>query len=148
MDFTEIFRARTAVFSPDGRYILTAVDNRIIVRLAETFQISQAWQIQPHATDSPAAGTASTRSPTSESAQCAWSCDSRYILVAKCGLVQVFDSVDKGWEASIHTGAEGLAKAVWAPDGRCILCFSEWGVGHIPSLSLRSISRIAPHSFE
>lgn len=143
MDFTEIFRARTAVFSPDGRYILTAVDNRIIVRLAETFQISQAWQIQPHATDS-----AGTRSPTSESAQCAWSCDSRYILVAKCGLVQVFDLADKGWEASIQTGAEGLAKAVWAPDGRCILCFSEWGVGHFLSLSMRSISRIAPHSFE
>lgn len=103
------------------------------MRLAETFQISQAWQIQPHAHATDSAGT---RSPTSESAQCAWSCDSRYILVAKCGLVQVFDLADKGWEASIQTGAEGLAKAVWAPDGRCILCFSEWGVGHFLSLSL------------
>ena len=134
MDFTEIFRARTAVFSPDSRYVLTAMDNRIVVRLAETFQISQAWQIQPHPADGVTAGTANARSSTSESVQCAWSCDSRYILAAKSSLVHIFDLIDKDWKASIQTGAEGLVKALWAPDGRCILCFSEWGVGDCLSL--------------
>jgi WD40 repeat protein len=129
MDFTEIFKARAAVFSPDSRYVLTSVDDRIIVRLANTFQVSQAWQIHPQPADGVIVDTAISRSSTSENAQCAWSCDSRYILAALGGLVQVFDLVDKDWMASIQTGAEGLAKALWAPDGRCILCFSEWGVG-------------------
>ena len=127
MDFTEIFRARIAVFSPDGRYVLTAADNRIIVRLADTFQISQAWQThaQPAAESVVLVGSRS-----SDIAQCAWSCDSRYILATTGGggQVQIFDMVDKDWNATIQIGVEGLAKVLWAPDGRSILCFSEWGV--------------------
>ncbi|KAG8733960.1 hypothetical protein FRC12_018690 [Ceratobasidium sp. 428] len=36
--------------------------------------------------------------------------------------------VDEEWNARIEAGAEGLARAEWAPDGRSIVCFSEWGL--------------------
>ena len=35
---------------------------------------------------------------------------------------------DEEWSARIEAGPEGLAKVEWAPDGRNVLCFSEWGV--------------------
>lgn len=56
---------------------------------------------------------------------------SEYILAAcaKNGVVHVFKLRDEEWNARIDCGAEGLVKAIWAPDGRTILCFSEWGVG-------------------
>jgi hypothetical protein len=40
----------------------------------------------------------------------------------------VFKMRDEEWRGRIEAGAEGLVKAEWAPDGRTILCFSEWGV--------------------
>ncbi|CAE6521334.1 unnamed protein product [Rhizoctonia solani] len=36
--------------------------------------------------------------------------------------------VDPQWNARVEAGAEGLARAEWAPDGRSIICFSEWGL--------------------
>ena len=59
-----------------------------------------------------------------------WSCDSEYVLgaCAKTGVVCVFKLRDETWSARIEAGAEGLVKAEWAPDGRTVLCFSEWGV--------------------
>jgi hypothetical protein len=47
--------------------------------------------------------------------------------------VEVFKLRDETWNARIEAGAEGLLKAEWAPDGRHILCFSQWGVSRIPS---------------
>jgi WD40 repeat protein len=42
--------------------------------------------------------------------------------------VHVFKLRDEQWSSRIDVGAEGLVKAAWAPDGRTILCFSEWGI--------------------
>lgn len=142
MDFTEVYRARAAMISPDGQHVLATFDNHIIVRQADTFQITHTWQIGSSASsqaDSSAAGTSRAGASSSNSAtlatpdsiQCEWSCDSRYILANCKGTppqVQVFDIDDKDWSASIQIGIEGLTRAVWAPDGRTILCFSEWAV--------------------
>lgn len=144
MDFTEVYRARAAVFSPDGQYVLATSDNRVVVRQADTFQITHTWQIgsgtavassgsSVAGTSRATASTSNSRAlATSETIQCEWSCDSRYILAADCKAtppqVQVFDIDDKDWSASIQIGIEGLTRAVWAPDGRTILCFSEWAV--------------------
>jgi hypothetical protein len=64
--------------------------------------------------------------------QIGWSSDSEYVLAAcaKSGLVCAFRMRDEDWTARVETGAEGLLRAEWAPDGRHILCFSEWGVSH------------------
>lgn len=151
MDFTEVYRARAAVFSPDGRYVLATSDSRVVVRQADTFQTTHTWQIgsgtAAASSGSSVAGTsragASGRAITTlEPPQCEWSCDSRYILAADCKCtppqVQVFDIDDKDWSASIQIGIEGLTRAIWAPDGRTILCFSEWAVSSAGSCSTRS----------
>lgn len=59
-----------------------------------------------------------------------WSADSEFILVASArhGVVTVYKMRDEDWLARIEAGVEGLAKAEWSPDGRHVLCFSEWGV--------------------
>lgn len=51
---------------------------------------------------------------------------------AKRGVIGVFKMRDEEWEARIETGAEGLVRAEWAPDGRSIMCFSGWGVRKCP----------------
>ena len=76
-----------------------------------------------------------------------WSCDSEYILAAsaKQGIVYLLKLRDEDWHGRIDAGTEGdmrlfdrtlsftesmsgLLSAEWAPDGRTVVCFSEWGV--------------------
>ena len=117
MDFTQVYRQSAYIvsFSPGAHFILNAVQDVLIVRRTDTLQITRTWSIPP---DHPIS-------------HAGWSSDSEYLLAAsaKAGLVQAFKLRDEAWSARIHTGAEGLVKAEWAPDGRHILCFSEWGVG-------------------
>jgi hypothetical protein len=146
MDFTEIYKqtGSLTVFSPGAHFVLTAVQDRLIIRQADTFQITRTWladasptpthlaisKQRSHATGI-TAGT-STATPSTENwiSHIGWSCDSEYILAtsARKGIVNVFKLRDEAWSARIDSGAEGLVKAEWAPDGRTILCFSEWGV--------------------
>lgn len=170
MDFTEIYKAKHASFSPDGKHVLATVDNRVVVRLTATFQITHTWLVEggsatsslgganngtgarsdPYSTAGAGPSSSGPRNSanTNQEIQCAWSTDSRYILAARSsspggnnpasgsGIVHVFDIIDATWNATIQPGIEGLTKAVWAPDGRSILCFSEWGV----SLGLFALS--------
>jgi hypothetical protein len=137
MDFTEIYKQTTSLvaFSSGAHFILNAVQDRLIVRRADTFQITRTWLLD--ASPSPTQTVLSkpkpqTTPPPSESwiTHAGWSCDSEYLLgaCAKKGVVHVFQLRDEQWSARIDSGAEGLVKAEWAPDGRNILCFSEWGV--------------------
>ncbi|KAI8976292.1 WD repeat-containing protein 8 [Trametes punicea] len=142
MDFTEIYNqtASLVYFSPGAHYLLTAVEDRLIVRRSESFQIARTWLV--NTTSSPtssalasatAAGPSSQRTKAEETAwitHAGWSCDSEYVLgaCAKTGVVSVFKLRDEAWSARIEAGSEGLVKAEWAPDGRTILCFSEWGL--------------------
>jgi len=148
MDFTEIYRQSGGLvaFSPGAHFILTAVADRLVVRRADTFHVSRSWQV-PSAPSLPSP-TAAAIAPASsrplrpgpsadEITQTAithidWSPDSEYVFAAcaKFGSVYVFRMRDEGWSAHIETGAEGLIRAEWAPDGRHVLCFSEWGVSH------------------
>jgi len=143
MDFTEIYKQSGSLvaFSPGAHFITTAVQDRLIVRRAESFQITRTWLLD--ASLSPTGvwlSTSKTKASASNSnvatsaespiSHVGWSCDSEYILAAcaKRGVVHVFKLRDEEWSARIDSGAEGLVKAEWAPDGRTILCFSEWGV--------------------
>lgn len=135
MDFTEIYKqtAGLVAFSPGTHFILTAVQDRIVVRRADSFQITRTWRISEASDPAAQAGASS---PSAWITHAGWSCDSEYILAAcaKKGVVEVFKLRDEAWNARIDCGAEGLVKAEWTPDGRSILCFSEWGVGSAPSL--------------
>lgn len=137
MDFTEIYKQTGGLvsFSPGAHFILTAVSDRVIVRRADTFHIARSWLVDalPSAT-----ANASTRRQLPEHADLpataithiGWSCDSEYVLAAcaKAGIVHVFRMRDEDWRTKIEAGAEGLVKAEWAPDGRHVVCFSEWAV--------------------
>lgn len=155
MDFTEIYGQTTGLvaFSPGAHFILTAVQDRVIIRRADSFQIARTWHIdgessssstQPPAKGSnlPSQGVGSDTIIT----HAGWSCDSEYVLAAcaKRGVVSVYKLRDETWHARIDAGAEGLVKAEWAPDGRTILIFSSWGVRQ--DLSLVSTRLISVHS--
>ncbi|PSR83107.1 hypothetical protein PHLCEN_2v5911 [Hermanssonia centrifuga] len=145
MDFTEIYKQTAGLvsFSPGAHFILTAVQDRLVIRRADSFQINRTWQVastpdtqlgkgdtRANAPSKPTANTSSTAPSTSWITHAAWSCDSEFVLAAcaKSGTVNVFKLRDEAWNARVEAGAEGLAKAEWAPDGRSILCFSEWGL--------------------
>jgi hypothetical protein len=91
-----------------------------------------------------------TLGPSSESGNsithAAWSGDSEYILAAsaKQGVVHLLKLREESWNGRIDAGTEGdqisylvvlsdesysgLVSAEWAPDGRTVVCVSEWGV--------------------
>jgi len=143
MDFTEIYKqsGNLVSFSPGAHFILNVVENTLIVRQTDTLQITRTWTIA--APSITASILSKSKSPSSSSGVTAdgwishagWSCDSEYLLAAsaKNGIVEVFKLRDETWNARIEAGAEGLLKAEWAPDGRHILCFSQWGVSRTPS---------------
>jgi len=116
MDFTQAYKQTNFLveFSKGAQWILTAVGDRLIVRRADSFLIERTWLVE----SAPITHTG-------------WSWDSEYVFGAnsKQGTVSVFKITDETWNARIVAGAEGLARVEWAPDGRSIICFSEWGVG-------------------
>ena len=142
MDFSEVYKqtAGLVAFSPGGHFILTAIEDRVVVRRADSFQISRTWQIgESSGLANTQLGRPETQQRSGANANAAnagwithagWSCDSEYIVAAcaRRGVVEVFKLRDEEWNAHIECGAEGLVKAEWAPDGRSVLCFSEWGV--------------------
>lgn len=157
MDFTEIYKqsGHLVAFSPGAHFLLTAIHDRLLVRRADSFQITRSWQLDPApnpttstiAQHSSAAKLTTSRRPLSRTpdstgpvdrdawiSHLAWSADSEYILAAsaKRGLVDIFKIRDDDWRARIHAGAEGLVKAEWAPDARTVVCWSEWAVRSLP----------------
>ena len=115
MDFTQTYKQSNFLveFSKDAQWILTAVDDRLIVRRADSFFIERTWLVEP--------------APIT---RVGWSWDSGYVFGAnsKQGVVNVSKITDETWSARIVAGMEGLARVDWASDGRSIICFSEWGV--------------------
>ncbi|KAF8320268.1 WD repeat-containing protein 8 [Clavulina sp. PMI_390] len=134
MDFTQVYRGRSATLSPDGNLLLASSDGRIVVRNTKTFQIIHTWSLDIDSSAPAPVGAQHRHLPsgqdsnTNNSVQCAWSHDSRYVLAARGNMVLVFDATNEDWNASIQVGMEGLTRALWAPDGRTILCFSEWAL--------------------
>jgi hypothetical protein len=155
MDFTEIYKQSNglAYFSPGGHFILAAVQDRLIVRRADSFTIVRTCLVDasPSATQratAPADGSSKPNavpsaydSPITHSG---WSADSELLLAAcaKRGRVAVFKMRDEEWSANIEAGAEGLVKAEFAPDARSVVCFSEWGVSRVVHLSYAMRRRI------
>ncbi|TDL28690.1 WD repeat-containing protein 8 [Rickenella mellea] len=139
MDFTELYKQSASLvsFSPGAHFILNAVHDRLIVRRADSFQVTRTWLVDssPSQTatalrNGPAIASGTPSSPDSAITHVAWSCDAEYLLsaCARRGIVNVYKMRDEDWNVRIESGAEGLVKAEWSPDGRSIICFSEWGL--------------------
>ncbi|KAI8855097.1 hypothetical protein BC829DRAFT_426733 [Chytridium lagenaria] len=112
MDFTELYRQSAFLchFSPDARYIATAVDHRVVVRDAESLHIRFLFSCTDTVSD------------------LAWAPDSDLILFCsyKKGITQVRSLKDPEWTATMEEGAAGLTAVRWAPDGRHVLTFSDF----------------------
>ncbi|KAJ6509416.1 WD repeat-containing protein 8 [Mycena vitilis] len=133
MDFTEVYKhsgSHSVSFSPGSHLILTAIQDRLVLRRADTFQMMQTWLLDASPTPTQALASVKAKGNLPETITIGWSCDSEYVLAASArrGVVHVYKVQDEKWTARIESGAEGLIKAEWAPDGRTILCFSQWGL--------------------
>ncbi|EIM92727.1 YVTN repeat-like/Quino protein amine dehydrogenase [Stereum hirsutum FP-91666 SS1] len=132
MDFTEIFKQSSGLvsFSPGAHFLLTAATDRVIIRRADTFQISRSWAIDPAPSATASLPSSSGTFQTPTITHLAWSSDSEFVLAAcaKAGVVHVFRMSDDRWYTKVEAGVEGLTRAEWAPDGRHIVCFSDWAL--------------------
>ncbi|KAF9022969.1 YVTN repeat-like/Quino protein amine dehydrogenase [Hymenopellis radicata] len=130
MDFTEIYKQSGSLvsFSPGGHFILTAIEDRLVIRRTDSCQIARTVLID--ASPSPTNSFLQKTTVKTRISHASWSSDSEYFLAACApkGAVHVYKLQDERWYARIDAGAEGLVKAEWSPDGRYILCFSEWGL--------------------
>ncbi|KAB1268169.1 WD repeat-containing protein WRAP73 [Camelus dromedarius] len=129
MNFSELFKLSSLLckFSPDGKYLASCVQYRLVVRDANTLQVVQLYtcldQIQ----------------------HIEWSADSLFILCAlyKRGLVQVWSLEQPEWHCKIDEGSAGLVASCWSPDGRHILNTTEFHLRiTVWSLCTKSVSYI------
>jgi hypothetical protein len=140
MDFTEVYKQTGSLvyFSAGGHFLLSAIQDRLIVRRTDTLQISRTCLVDTPPSSTFTAIALSTSSKRGDLdnlsdgwiTHAGWSADSELLLAAcaRRGTVTVFRMRDELWRATIAAGAEGLVRAEFAPDGRSVLCFSEWGV--------------------
>lgn len=106
-DFSEVYRGNgpPPAFSPNGRYLATAVDFRLVVRDVDTLNVVQLF------------------SCLDKIQHIEWAADSDYLL---CGLyrramVQAWSVQQPDWTCKIDEGPAGIAHARWTPDGRQII---------------------------
>ncbi|XP_036599325.1 WD repeat-containing protein WRAP73 [Trichosurus vulpecula] len=129
MNFSEVFKLSNQLskFSPNGKFLASCVQYRLVVRDVSTLQIFQLYtcldQIQ----------------------HLEWSADSLFILCAmyKRGLVQVWSLEQPDWHCKIDEGSAGLVASCWSPDGRHILNTTEFHLRiTVWSLCTKSVSYI------
>ncbi|KAM8863407.1 WD repeat-containing protein WRAP73-like isoform 2-T2 [Spinachia spinachia] len=114
MNFSEVFKQSNQLckVSPDGKYLATCVQYRLVVRDVSTLQILQLYTC------------------LDQISHMDWSSDSLFILCAmyKRGLVQVWSIEQPDWHCKIDEGSIGLVSSRWSPDGRHILNATEFHV--------------------
>lgn len=129
MNFSELFKQTNQLsrFSPNGKYLGSCVQYRLLVRDVKTLQILQLYtclDVVQHVE---------------------WSSDSLYILcgMLKRGLVQVWSLEKPDWTCKIDEGLAGLTAVRWSPDGRHILSTADFQLRiSVWSLVNKSVSYI------
>mmetsp|Transcript_65310 Transcript_65310/g.206311 ORF Transcript_65310/g.206311 Transcript_65310/m.206311 type:complete len:438 (+) Transcript_65310:104-1417(+) len=114
MDFSEVYRhcGPAPKYSPDGRYLATVVDYRLVVRDVDTLQVVQLF------------------SCLDMIEHVEWACDSDHILCAlyKRAIVQAWCVSEPDWTCKIDEGPAGITHAQWAPDGKSILSTADFQI--------------------
>ncbi|CAB1329539.1 unnamed protein product [Coregonus sp. 'balchen'] len=112
MNFSEVLKQSNQLcrVSPDGKYLATCVQYRLVVRDVNTLQILHLYTC------------------LDQIVHMEWSSDSLFILCAmyKRGLVQVWSLEQPDWYCKIDEGSIGLVSSRWSPDGRHILNTTEF----------------------
>ncbi|CAG8698597.1 11479_t:CDS:10, partial [Ambispora leptoticha] len=114
MDFSELYKQSQYLsrFSPNGQYIASAFKQKLAFREASSLQIL------------------SIHTSTDLIENIAWSADSELLITTsyKAGIINIWSVSDEKWSAKIEEGTVGLTNARWSPDGRSVLCFSDFQV--------------------
>uniref|UniRef100_H2LHX2 WD repeat containing, antisense to TP73 n=1 Tax=Oryzias latipes TaxID=8090 RepID=H2LHX2_ORYLA len=112
MNFSEVFKQSNQLckVSPDGKYLATCVQYRLVIRDVNTLQILNLYTC------------------LDQISHMEWSSDSLFILCAmyKRALVQVWSLEQPDWHCKIDEGSIGLVSSRWSPDGRHILNTTEF----------------------
>ncbi|XP_052286453.1 WD repeat-containing protein WRAP73-like isoform X1 [Dreissena polymorpha] len=129
MNFSELFRQSNQIcrFSPDGKYLASVVEFRLVIRDVDTFQIQNLFSCMD----------------TIQHVE--WSADSQFILCGlyKRGLVQVWSLEQPEWKCKIDEGSAGLCDVRWSPDSRHILTTADFHLRiTVWSLVTKSVSYI------
>lgn len=129
MNFSELFRQSNQLckFSPDGKYLASVVEFRLIIRDVDSFQIQNLY------------------SCLDTIQYIEWSADSQFILCGlfKRGIVQVWSLEQPDWNCKIDEGSAGLCSVCWGPDGRHILTTADFYLRvTVWSLITKSVSYI------
>ncbi|KAL2103361.1 hypothetical protein ACEWY4_000229 [Coilia grayii] len=129
MNFSEVFKHtnQQCRVSPNGKYLATCVQYRLVIRDVNTLQILQLYTCLDQVD------------------HIEWSSDSVLILCAmyKRGLVQVWSLKQPDWHCKIDEGSIGLLSSRWSPDGRHILNTTEFHLRiTVWSLCNKSVSYI------
>ena len=97
--------------SPDSKYICMCVGNRIIIRDSATCDIDVIHSVVD-----------------SQISSIEWSPDSNFLMVCMYSraCIQVFSIQDKLWSCRINEGCMGIVSALWCPDSRSIVSFSDF----------------------
>lgn len=107
MNFSDVLKQSNQLcqFSPDGKYLGTCLQYRLVVRDVSTLQILHLYTC------------------LDQVVHMEWSSDSNFVLCAmyKRGLVQVWSLEQPEWYCKIDEGSIGLVASCWSPDGRHIL---------------------------
>jgi hypothetical protein len=112
MDFSQVYKQSLSKFSPNGEFIATAVQQRLVIRQTDTLQILQLYTCLDNIQD------------------LQWSPDSDLILCVsyKLKTFQIWCLSNEKWTAQIDEGLAGLVKVMWTPDGRHLMSFSDFNV--------------------
>lgn len=114
MDFSEAYRASDPppCFSPDGRYLATVVEYRLIIRDVETLRVVQLYPCLD-------------RIDAVE-----WAPGSAYVA---CGIfaraiIQIWSVENPEWVCRIDEGPAGIRALCWSPDGNAMLVVADFGI--------------------
>lgn len=129
MNFSEVFKQSNQLcrVSPDGKYLATCVQYRLVVRDVSSLQVLQLYTC------------------LDQISHMEWSSDSQFILCAlyKRGLVQVWSLEQPDWHCKIDEGSIGLVASRWSPDARHILNTTEFNLRiTVWSLCTKAVSYI------
>ncbi|CAF1173852.1 unnamed protein product [Rotaria magnacalcarata] len=129
MNFTELFKVTSyqCSFSPDGQYLASANQYRLVIRASTTLEIINVFACIDviHIIE--------------------WSPDSHFILAGllKRSAIQVFSLDNPEWKCKIDEGSAGLCQVHWTPDSRHILTTAQFHLRiTVWSLTSKNVSYI------
>ncbi|XP_014667868.1 PREDICTED: WD repeat-containing protein WRAP73-like isoform X2 [Priapulus caudatus] len=112
MNFSELFKQSNHLcgFSPNGKYLASAVQFRLVVRDVKSLQILQLF----------------TCADTIQ--YIGWAPDSCFLVAGmfKRGIVQVWSIDNPEWTCKIDEGSAGLTEVQWSPDSRHLLTTADF----------------------